>query len=147
MSHMTRYVGRYTPPSRTLELTLLLSVSRLQPHTHPLHHTFIQLRINLRYVALMLPAVACANDSSGSMAPPTPVPLMAFRRPIKASSTKLCTATSHCMGMGPVCRSRLMLVTGEPTRMRRLSEEIGLGGAMYQSLGAFRRNLGDWSVY
>jgi hypothetical protein len=78
------------------------------------------------------------------MAPPTPVPAMVFRRPIKASSTKLCTAKSHYMETSPVCRSRLMSVTGEPTQMRRLSEEIRLGGAMYiNRLGAFHHNLGD----
>lgn len=141
MSRMIRYVGRYIPPSRPLKLTLLPSVLRLQPHTDPLHLTFIQLRINLRYVALMLPAITCANDSSGSMAPPTPVPVMALRRSIKAPSTRLCTAKSHCMGVGPVCRSRLMSVTGELPQMRRLSE-YWLGW-----VGAFPCNLGDWSVY
>jgi hypothetical protein len=103
------------------ELTFSLSASRSQPHTHPLHRTFIRLRINLRYVALVLPVITCANDSSGSI-PPIPVPLMAFRQPIKASSTKLCTAMSHCMEMA-VCRSRLMSVTGEPTQMRRWAED------------------------
>lgn len=42
-----------------------LSVSRLQPHTHPLHPTFTQLRITLRYVAFMLhtiPALTIAVD-------------------------------------------------------------------------------------
>lgn len=87
----------------------------------------------------MLPAITCANDSSGSMAPPTPVPLMAFRRPIKVSRTKLCTATSHCTEMGPVCRSRLTSVTGEPTQMRRLPEDW-LG--WFNGPGAFRRNFG-----
>jgi hypothetical protein len=108
-----------------LELTLLLSVSQLQPHMHPLHRTFIQLRINLRYVALVLPVITCANDSSGSMPPLTPVSITAFPRPIKAPRNKdeLCTATSHCTEMGPVRRSRLMPVTGEPTRMRSLAED------------------------
>ena len=93
----------------------------------------------------MLPAITCANDSSGSMALPTLVPVMVFRRPIKVSSTKLCTAKSHCMEMGPVCRSRLMPVTGEPTQMRRLAEEIGLDGAMYKILGAFHHTFGRLS--
>jgi hypothetical protein len=48
------------------------------------------------------------------------------------------------MEMGPVCRSRLMSVTGEPTQMRRLAEDW-LG--WLNGLGAFRRNLGDRSVY
>jgi len=109
--------------SAPLELTLSLSVSLLQLHMYPLHHTSIQLRIHLRYVAPVFLAITCANDSSGSTVPPTQVLLMAFRRPIKASSIKVCTATSRCMVMGSVCRSRLMSVTGEPTQMRRLAED------------------------
>ena len=125
-----------------LEFTLLLSVSQLQPHTHPLRHTFIQLRINLRYVVLILLAITCANGSSGLMAPPTLVPLTASRRPTKASRTRLCTAMSHCTEMGPDCRSRPMSVTGEPTQMRRLAEDWP---ALYTNeLGAFRRSLGDY---
>ncbi len=72
------------------------------------------------------------------MTPPTRVPLMAFRRPIKASSTKLCTAMSRCIEMGLVCRFLLMSVTGEPTQTR------SLGGAIINT-PAFRRNLGNWS--
>lgn len=40
------------------EPALLFSVSRLQLQTHPLHHTFIQLRINRRYVVLILPIIS-----------------------------------------------------------------------------------------
>jgi hypothetical protein len=124
MAHTTRYVGRLLRPG-PLEPTLLLSASQLQPHMHPLHRTFIQLRINLRYVALVLPVITCANDSSGSMPPLTPVSITAFPRPIKAlrNKGKLCTATSHSTEIGPVCHSHLMPVTGEPTRMRSLAED------------------------
>lgn len=113
------------PPSPRLDSTLLFSASLFQPHTHPLHHTSIRLRIHLRYDALMPLSIIHANDSSGLMALLTLMPLNTSRRHIKATSSKLCTARSRSTEIptwGPVCHFRLMpLTAGEPTRMKRLA--------------------------
>jgi hypothetical protein len=139
---MTRYVDRCTPPPVRLELTRLLSASLLQLRTQALHHTSIRLRMHLRYDVFTPLTITYANDSSGSMAPLT-VPLMAFRRPIKASSNKLCTARSRYTEIPIWVRSRLMSATArEATRMRRLAWM-----APEFRPGAFRSNLGgSWSV-
>lgn len=72
--------------------------------------------------------IMCADDSSGSMALPTLVPLTAFLRPTKAPHSRLCSAMSRYTGIPTAFRVHLSLLTSVtvPTRMRRCKPGVFL---------------------
>jgi hypothetical protein len=93
------------------------------------------------FSSLVISLLLIADDCSGSMVPPTPVPLMAFQRRIKVSNSNLCMARSRCTVILTVRRCHLTWLTAPEAT---LTKRVGWMRPEFEPC-PFHRSLGSYS--